>query len=168
VVSKETYSYVDYQIYKSICKWCRRRHNKKGKRWISQKYFHSREGRNWIFSVETENKGWEELIRASDTKIIRHNKIQKEANPYAEEWQSYFEEREGERMFEGMSGRKTLTGMWKKQKGKCTLCGEAVVKETWWKTHRNKESRTEIVHPLCHRRLHPELGTTTPVLIPQY
>lgn len=168
VVSKETFSYVDYQIYKSLWKWCRRRHNKKGKWWISQKYFHSREGRNWIFGAETENKGWVELLRASDTKIIRHKKIQKEANPYAEEWQSYFEEREGERMFEGMSGRKKLTGMWKNQKGKCTLCGEEVVKETGWKTHRNTENRTDIVHPLCHRKLHPELRTTSPVLIPQY
>ena len=164
-VSKETYSYVDFQVYKAIWKWCRRRHNNKGKWWISERYFHSHEGRNWVFGVETKEKGWTELYRTSDTKIIRHKKIQKEANPYAEEWQSYFEEREGERMFEGMSGRQALKRMWKNQNGRCTLCGGEVETETGWKTHRNKENRNEIVHPQCHRKLHPELQKTAPVLI---
>ena len=167
VVSKETYSYVDYQIYKSIWKWCRRRHNKKGKRWISEKYFHSEGNRNWIFQTTTEENKTVRLQRASDTRIIRHKKIQKEANPYAEEWQSYFEEREGERMFEGMSGRKALNNIWKEQKGKCTLCMESVVVETGWRTHRNEKGKTEIVHPECHRKLHPELQLTSPVLVLQ-
>ena len=50
IVSKETYSYVDFQIFKAIWKWCRRRHNKKGKWWISTRYFHKIGTRNWVFA----------------------------------------------------------------------------------------------------------------------
>ena len=157
VVSKEIFSYVDFRIYSWIWKWCKRRHNKKGKWWISEKYFHSEGSRNWIFQTITKDKGTVRLLRASDTKIIRHKKIQQEANPYAVEWQSYFEEREGERMFEGMSGRKRLNKIWLKQRGRCTLCAEDVGVRTGWRTHFNIKGKTEIVHPKCHQKLHPEL-----------
>lgn len=70
-------------------------------------------------------------------------------------------------MFEGMSGRKALNNIWKGQKGKCTLCKKGVVVETGWRTHRNDKGNTEIVHPECHRILHPELQLTSPVLAPQ-
>lgn len=76
VVSKEIYSCVDYQICKSIWKWCRRRHNKKGKWWISEKYFHSEGNRNWILQTTTEDNKTVRLLRASDTRIIRHKKKQ--------------------------------------------------------------------------------------------
>jgi RNA-directed DNA polymerase len=39
VVSKEVFSYVSYEIWKMIWKWCIRRHPNKGKRWVATKYF---------------------------------------------------------------------------------------------------------------------------------
>jgi RNA-directed DNA polymerase len=163
IVAKETFSYVDYQIYKAIWKWCRRRHGKKGKWWISTRYFHRIGTRNWVFAAKKQNGELVELIRADATKIIRHAKIRKGANPYSLEWQTYFEEREGDRMFEGMSGRKSLKKIWSKQKGSCTLCGDEINKATGWKMHVNDKSKKEIVHPQCHRKLHPELLVTAPV-----
>ncbi len=163
IVAKETYSYVDYQIYKAIWKWCRRRHGKKGKWWVSTRYFHRVGTRNWVFAAKNQKGELTQLIRADDTKIIRHTKIRKGANPYDLEWQTYFEEREGERMFEGMSGRKALKKMWSNQKGKCTLCGDVVNKTTGWKMHINDLNKKEIVHPQCHRKIHPELMETAPV-----
>jgi RNA-directed DNA polymerase len=163
IVSKETYSYVDFQIYKAIWKWCRRRHSKKGKWWVSTKYFHKIGTRNWVFSEETTNGKLTQLIRAADTKIIRHTKIRLGANPYDSEWITYFEEREGERMFEGMTGRKKLMGMWKKQNGKCTLCVGEINKASGWKLHIAENSKKEMVHPKCHRKIHPELLKTAPV-----
>lgn len=163
IVSKETFSYVDYQIYKAIWKWCRRRHGKRGKWWISTRYFHRIGTRNWVFAAEKQKGEIVELIKADATKIIRHTKIKKEANPYSSEWQTYFEEREGDRMFEGMSGRKALKKIWSKQKGNCTLCGDEINKTTGWKIHSKDKSNKEIVHPHCHRKLHPELLVTAPV-----
>ena len=157
IVSKKTYSYVDAQIYKALWKWCRRRHGNKGKWWISTKYFHKIGTRSWVFAAENQKGELKQLIIAASTKIIRHTKIRQGANPYESEWQVYFEEREGDRMFEGMSGRKALKEMWSKQKGKCTLCEDEINKVSGWKLHVAEQNRKEIVHPACHKRIHPEL-----------
>lgn len=157
IVSKETFSYVDFQIYKALWRWCRRRHSKKGKWWVSTRYFHRIGTRNWVFAAKNQNSEMVHLIRAADTKIIRHTKIRQGANPYDSEWQTYFEEREGDRMFEGMSGRKALLRIWSKQKGKCTLCGDEISKVSGWRLHVTGKNVKEMVHPGCHSKLHPEL-----------
>lgn len=157
IVSKETYSYVDYQIYKAIWRWCRRRHSKKGKWWVSTRYFHKIGTRNWVFAAKNQKGEMTQLIRATDTKIIRHTKIRQGANPYDTEWQTYFEEREGDKMFEGMSGRKALKKMWSKQNSKCTLCGDEINKTSGWRLHITDKNKKEMVHPDCHRKVHPEL-----------
>lgn len=157
IVAKETFSYVDFQIYKALWRWCRRRHSKKGKWWISTRYFHAIGTRNWVFAAKNPKGKIIPLIRATDTKILRHTKIRQEANPYGAEWQSYFEEREGDRMFEGMSGRKALKNMWSKQKGQCALCGDEINKTSGWKLHITDQNKKEMVHPECHKKIHPEL-----------
>lgn len=157
-VAKETFSYVDFQIYKAIWKWCRRRHSKKGKWWVSTKYFHKVGTRNWVFAAKNQKGELTQLIKAADTKIIRHTKIRQGANPYDMEWRLYFEEREGDKMFEGMSGRKALKNMWNRQRGKCTLCRDEVNKASGWKLH-VYNNKKEIIHPNCHKMLHPELLT---------
>lgn len=157
IVSKATFAYVDFQIFKSIWKWCRRRHSEKGKWWISTNYFHKIGTRNWVFAAKNQKGELTRLIIAADTKIIRHTKIRQGANPYDSEWQVYFEEREGERMFEGMSGRKALKNMWSKQKSKCTLCGDEINKTSGWKLHITETNKKEMVHPECHVKIHSEL-----------
>jgi len=157
IVSKETFSYVDFQIYKALWRWCRRRHSNKGKWWISTRYYHRVGARNWVFAAQNQKGELTQLIRTADTKIIRHTKIRQGANPYDSEWQAYFEEREGEKMFEGMSGRKALKKMWSKQKGCCTLCGDEINKTSGWRLHITNGNKKEIVHPECHSKIHPEL-----------
>ena len=154
IVAKETFSYVDYHIYHALQKWCRRRHQDKGKWWINKKYFHSIGTRNWVFAAKTEGGKMEELLRADATKIIRHIKIRKEANPYDPKWDVYFEEREGDRMFGSMAGKKRLKEMWKKQGKKCPMCGDEINKESGWKIHINEDNRKIITHPDCHIRFH--------------
>lgn len=156
VVAKETFSYVDYHIYNALQRWCKRRHPKKGKWWINKKYFHTIDTRNWVFAVKTESNQMKELQRADATKIIRHIKIRKEANPYDPEWDVYFEEREGDRMFGSMTGRKRLKEMWSKQGRKCPMCGDEINKESGWKIHINESNRKVIIHPDCHKRFHFE------------
>ncbi len=157
IVSKESFSYVDFQIYKALWRWCRRRHSKKGKWWVSTRYFHRIGTKNWVFAAKNQKGELTQLIRAVDSKIISHTKIRLGANPYDSEWQAYFEEREGEKMFEGMSGRKALKNMWSKQKGCCTLYGDEINKTSGWRLHVTVDNRKEIVHPDCHSKIHPEL-----------
>ena len=158
--AKETFSYVDYHIYQAIQRWCYRRHSKKGKWWVNKRYFHHTGKRNWIFGVVTPDGNLKELLRAADTPIVRHTKIRKEANPYAPEWNQYFEEREGDRMFLNMKGRKRLKEMWKNQDGKCPVCRDKITKESGWKVHTADDSKC-IVHPSCHNEIHSQpIGCT--------
>lgn len=46
VVSKQTFNYVDTNIFQSIWQWCKRNHPNKAGYWIRQKYFPSIENRN--------------------------------------------------------------------------------------------------------------------------
>lgn len=153
-VSKKAFSYVDHQIHKHLWAWACRRHSNKSKKWIKERYFHTIKTRQWVFAV----KGKDELIclkKASDTKILRHQKIRGDANPYDQEWETYFEEREGYRLFESMSGRKKLMKMWNKQKGLCHVCKEKVTKETGWRMHTEELTNNKtIVHPKCHESFH--------------
>ena len=158
VNSKKIYSYVDYHIFEVLWSWCKRRHPKKGKRWIKNRYFHSIGTRLWVFAVRKGKDEVKELIRAADTKIVRHVKIKGEANPYDPEWDLYFEEREGDRMFCSMKGRKQLKAMWKKQGRRCPVCGNVINKESGWKVHKDKSNgRKAIIHPECHKLIHSEI-----------
>ena len=158
--AKETFSYVDYHIYQAIQQWCYRRHPKKGKWWVNKRYFHHTGKRNWIFAVKTSDGNLKELLRAADTPIIRYTKIKKEANPYAPEWAQYFEEREGDRMFLNMKGRKRLKEMWKKQGRKCPVCRDEIDKESGWKVHAASDGKY-IVHPNCHNKIHSQPESCT-------
>ena len=158
-VSKKAYSYVDHQIFKHIWRWACRRHKSKSKKWIKERYFHIVETRQWVFAVKTKK----ELIclkHASDTRILRHQKIRGDANPYDKEWEHYFEEREGYRLFESMGGRKKLIKLWNKQRGKCPVCNESITKETGWRMHTEESTNNKsIIHPECHKKFHGFIPT---------
>ncbi|MCC8461960.1 MAG: group II intron reverse transcriptase/maturase [Rickettsia endosymbiont of Ecitomorpha arachnoides] len=86
VVSKSTFSKVDYCIFKAIFNWAIRRHPNKNKYWVKGKYFRSTGLRNWIFSAkigtsEVKNR-FVDLFKASTVKIKWHIKIQAAANPF--------------------------------------------------------------------------------------
>lgn len=99
VAAKETFSKADHRIWQALWQWCRRRHPKKGTRWIKAKYFKKRGTRNWVFAAETERIRPDgkpvmlELARADNTRIWRHIKIRAKANPFDPSWDSYFKER---------------------------------------------------------------------------
>jgi RNA-directed DNA polymerase len=154
IVAKRTFAYVDHQIFGELQRWCKRRHPKRNKRWINAKYFHQMDTRKWVFATKTEEGELLKLLKASDTKIVRHVKIRKGANPYDPEWYLYFEEREGDKMFGSMSGRKTLKEMWMKQKGRCLVCRDVINQESGWRVHIDSNGKKVLIHPNCHVRLH--------------
>ncbi len=96
-VSKQTFSYVDKQIFDSIWQWSCRRHPNKGRRWIKDKYFKSVDNQNWVFAATYKNSNEERkilsLIKAVHVPIRRHIKIQAKATPYDNEFKDYFEKR---------------------------------------------------------------------------
>lgn len=60
-----------------LWKWAKRRHPSKRANWIKEKYWKSKEKREWIFS-----DGKVTLIRPSDLLIVRHERIKLDMNPY--------------------------------------------------------------------------------------
>ena len=170
VVSSKVFSTVDYEIYKCLWQWAKRRHKKKSRKWIARKYWHDIDSRQWTFSVPYENQGTEgkplycKLEYATDTKIIRFKKIVAEANPFDEYWTDYFEEREGEKPLNSTKGREKLLTIWRRQGRRCPVCGDLITSETDFKVHTpaGKNSRKIMVHKECHEEIHSPITTFEP------
>ncbi len=164
VVSSETFSWVDYQIYKCLWQWAKRKHKNKGHRWIARKYWHSIGTRKWTFAVQLNKNAQNQepqyltLEYATNTKIIRFKKIVAEANPFDERWDGYFEERDGEKMLNSTKGREKLLSIWRKQNRCCPVCHDRITSETGFRTHtliqNGNRKLVVMVHPECHKKLH--------------
>ena len=92
-VAKETFAHVDAKIFELLWQWAKRRHPGKRARWIRERYFHTIGTRIWVFADRDSKGNWLSLVKASDTKIVRHVKLRKEANPYDPTWEKYFKDR---------------------------------------------------------------------------
>ena len=102
VVAKEIFSEVDAEIFKSLWKWCKRRHPGKSITWIQKKYFRSEGLQNWIFNTKLPPEDGKppehfDLFKASNVKIERHIKIRAEATPYDPAFEEYFKQRANRR-----------------------------------------------------------------------
>lgn len=164
VVSADIFGLVDHRIFECLWKWACRRHKRKGRKWIANKYWHHIDNRTWTFAAEPAFRGKDfdekylKLEYAANTKIIRFKKITAEANPFDKKWTGYYEERDGERMLNSTKGREKLVKIWNNQKRCCPVCGERITSETGFKTHfiteNNRKWPAIMVHPWCHRNLH--------------
>jgi len=97
MVSKQTFSYVNHQVWQALWKWCLRRHPKKGKHWVFMKYFHSDKHQGWKFHGDFENtKGDSKriyLFDVSSVAIKRHVMIRSAASPDDPSLREYWRER---------------------------------------------------------------------------
>ena len=84
VSAKQTYNKVDNYIGWKLWKWAKRRHPKKTKEWIKQRYWSSIGNRHYEFAADNLF-----LKRCSDTPIVRHSLVKLAANPYTKG--DYFE-----------------------------------------------------------------------------
>ena len=103
--AKETFDRVDHEIWRALWRWARRRHPKKSRDWVKKHCFPTRRHRAWTFATKTEKQTpdgkpvWLRLVYAGETKIRRHVKIRKDANPFDPQWQTYFVERAFQKKF---------------------------------------------------------------------
>ena len=153
-VSAKAFEKLDYEIWRALWEWCKRRHPKKNRKWIAEKYFHTIGNRTWSFSVPIKGNtdDYIKLIYATDTDIRRFTKIKSEANPFDEKWQDYFVQREEHQMLNNIKGRKVLTKIWKEQKGYCSLCGMKITVETDFRIQKGINGNRSMVHPECYRK----------------
>lgn len=173
VVSKATFNSVDRAIFLALWQWARRRHPRKGVRWVRQKYFCTLGQRNWVFFGEVPHE--EEPTRVylawtTDTPIERHTKIKEAANPYDPDWETYYEKRLDLKMEHNLRKRQLLLHLWKEQQGLCPHCKQKITKITGWHSHHivwrskggsdGRENRV-LLHPDCHRAIHSQGITVT-------
>jgi RNA-directed DNA polymerase len=98
-VATATFERVDHEIWRRLWQWARRRHTNKSATWVKKRYFPAQSNRDWTFATVTGERTpegkliWKRLVYASDTKIKRHIKIRRDANPFDPQWKPYFEER---------------------------------------------------------------------------
>lgn len=116
VCSKDTYTSVYSLLFKKLLRWGFRRHPKKPKIWVIEKYWHSNGSDNWIFGCK-EGENFFELPKHPKTKITRYTKVKGNTSPYdgnAIYWST--------RMGKHPEIRKSIAILLKKQKGKCNHC----------------------------------------------
>ncbi len=118
VVSKEVYTKIDHLVYWKLVAWAKRRHPKKSKNWVANKYWQSIGNNNWVFAVKHEGKNPPRLRLHKDTPIKRHVKVKGESSPYDGNlvyWST--------RMGKNPQIPTLVATLLKQQKGKCTHCG---------------------------------------------
>jgi RNA-directed DNA polymerase len=164
--SSDTFSKMDHIIWRMVWVWCMRRHPKKNRRWVYRRYFGTVNGNKWTFTTAVRTESGKRVISLrclSTFPIERHTKVKCEANPYDPEWASYYEGLIKARMMTTLQGREKLLTIWKRQKGRCPICYQAVTRETGWDIHHviprakgggDRLSNLEMLHLNCHRQHH--------------
>jgi RNA-directed DNA polymerase len=165
--SKQTFVEVDHTIFLALWQWVKRRHPKKNRHWMKDKYFRSEGNRNWVFYGELEGRDGKpdrvRLLYAADTPIRRHIKVKGEANPYDPCWEMYFEERLTVKMRNDLEGRKLALRLWQDQAGICPVCHQTITQTSGWHCHHiqwrvnggsNKIENQVLLHPICHQQVH--------------
>jgi RNA-directed DNA polymerase len=78
--NKATFRYCDERMFWRLHRYACNRHKSKGKKWIINKYFHSFEGRKWIFS--TSDRKHRILLYSKRVGRNVYRKVAKERSPY--------------------------------------------------------------------------------------
>lgn len=166
-VSAEIFAMIDNTIFKALWQWSKRRHPNKNRWWIKDKYFAVKGDDHWVFFGQVADKEGKpknlHIFKASSVPIKRHAKIRGEANPYAVEWETYFEQRIDVQMEANLKGYKRLLSLWFEQNGICPVCDEKITKITGWHSHHiiyrvhggaDGNRNRVLLHPNCHRQVH--------------
>jgi RNA-directed DNA polymerase len=148
VVSAKTFTKVDAVLHHLLIRWAKRRHPRKGLRWIVSKYWHDPV---WTFGT----KDGQTLRRHSKTKIVRHVKVKGEKSPFDGDWK-YWASRQS--YYPGVSPWLAL--LLKRQHGKCLYCGLLFMPDDLLEVHHvhhgpdKKTFTLEALHRHCHDKVH--------------
>ncbi|PMB38408.1 group II intron reverse transcriptase/maturase [Fischerella thermalis CCMEE 5319] len=150
-VSSEAFKYLTHFTVQTLMKWGRKRHPKKSRQWVNQKYFGTHEGYQWTFMT-----GKFKLLRHSETKIIRWVKVSQDRSPYDGDWVYW-----STRMARHPEANKKVAYLLNQQKGKCSHCGYRFNTEDLLEIHHidknhrnNKWENLTLLHRHCHDEVH--------------
>ncbi|MET8030795.1 group II intron reverse transcriptase/maturase [Streptomyces avermitilis] len=125
VVSKEVFASLDSYLWQLTYRWALRRHPKKSKHWITNRYFGrfntARQDR-WVFG-HRDNGAY--LIKFAWTKIVRHQLVKGTSSPDDPALADYWADRR-RRSAPVPLDRATMR-LLQTQKGRCQLCGQLLL-----------------------------------------
>ena len=166
VVAKSTFSKLDQLIYWRLMRWGLRRHPRKTKKWVYNRYWLNVGTRRVFAGTDIDRLGDTvriSLCQLSDTKIVRHVKVKGDYNPFDPAWEAYGERLRVARMSADIWDTQRLK-LWLDQDGRCAHCQQAIdVAEEGWDDHHivpirlggsNALSNRVLLHPVCHTRVH--------------
>jgi len=90
--AKESFNYVDFRVWQMLWRWCLRRHkgkDKKGKKWVRNKYFGYENGRKWVFGA----KDGLCLIFTASIPIRKYAKVKMYNSPFDPNLRQYWYKR---------------------------------------------------------------------------
>lgn len=157
--TRDAFHWADNQVYKTLWQWAKRRHSKKGKRWIADKYWHVSEGKGWHFaSYFKKSNAKQDILKLkllSSICFVQYTQIKGDANPFDPEYDKYFDQRETQKMLVTLKGRDSLLYLWKKQDRKCPLCGMPIDRILPWNVTEkvvNGKIQRSLVHDKCYKQ----------------
>ncbi|MEM8674136.1 MAG: group II intron reverse transcriptase/maturase [Cyanobacteria bacterium P01_G01_bin.67] len=167
VVSKGIFSYINFRVWNYLWNWCQRRHRKKGRKWVAQKYFRQVQGVRWTFCCEIKDRrGNKQLLRLyniASTPIVRHIKVKGTASPFDAELSDYWEQRrikQGRTIWaKGSKYEQTAIN----QNWKCPVCRQSLFNTENLETHHivpvkqgGSDDTENLIHlhKACHKQVH--------------
>lgn len=167
VVSKETFKYISHRIWQYLWSWCKRRHNKRSKNWVKNKYFRRIKGVDWTFCCMTEdrrgNKKLLELYSVATTSIVRHTKVKGDASPFDAELREYWSTRQTKQGRTRWAKGSKHYNLAIQQNWKCPVCGEHLFNGEEIETHHimpvkhgGSDDIENLIHlhSACHKQVH--------------
>jgi RNA-directed DNA polymerase len=180
--STRAFQGLDAYLWRQLYTWARRRHSKKGRWWVTARYFgafHPTRRDRWVFGDRTTG-AW--LHKYAWTKIVRHVPVPGRHSPDDPALAQYWADRRRKRR------PPQLAPSWEKalrtQHGLCPLCRQPLLHvddppdsstqwETWYRGIRTALARRAItdtssgrtIHRLLHTdcaRRHPSVDPTVP------
>ncbi|MFD4635008.1 group II intron reverse transcriptase/maturase [Streptomyces sp. NPDC058284] len=171
-VSSEIFSSLDHYVWKRLWRWAVRRHPRKSKQWILDKYwgkflYPTRKDR-WIFGDKETGKY---LCKFAWTNITRHIPVKGTASKDDPSLEEYWASRTRKRVHPQVDGANVYLAA--RQKGLCPLCGQDLIDGAGyepdsvreWANWFQAKSRTIHRHHLVHRSRGGSNKTTNLVLI---
>jgi RNA-directed DNA polymerase len=165
--SKQTFNYIDHQVWKALWQWARKRHPHKGKRWIANKYFKPPKATRWTLYTTIETRqGYKKILtlfKLSDIPIERHIKVKATASPDDPQLQTYWTQRQTRYGKTYWTQNSKLQTVAKNQDWRCPLCGQHLFNGEELHTHHqvpiqeggSDEAENLVhLHKVCHKHLH--------------
>ena len=165
--SKDTYSYVEWRVFRMLWEWAMRRHPNKRKRWVKRRYFRRIGGRDWRFAAETELRRGKRrtvaLVDVTKTAILPHVIVKTGASTDDPSLRAYWDRRNRQKGAIRYNADRGKLRVCARQEWKCHVCKERLFNGEPIDVHHldrvtdggaDVRTNLEIRHEACHYNAH--------------